>query len=151
MNILIVFGSLLGKTKRTSILIGQTIKDNGFNVKVKDVTMTTIAELKDYDLVIFGSSTWDDGQLQFDFRPFNEALMKSRFAHRNYAIFALGGHRYPHFCTAATILEETVSKIEGNLLVPSLRLDFDHDEPMDKCDKQILEWTSQLITALRRL
>lgn len=144
MKILLVFGSLLGKTKRLSVLLGQNLKKQGLDIKVKDVRNTHITELNDFDLVILGCSTWDDGMLQFDFRPFHVELMKAKLQSKQFAIFAVGGHRYPHFCFAADILEKTVVMIKGELLVPTLRLDIDHDEPADKMDKEALEWVDSI-------
>ncbi len=34
--------------------------------------------------------------------------------------------------------------MHGNFIIPSLRLDIDHDEPADKMDKEVIVWTSQL-------
>lgn len=151
MKILIVFGSLLGKTKRIAILIGHLLKESGFNVKVKDVKDTNVAELNDYDVIILGSSTWDDGMLQFDFRSFNNELNENQLNGKNFAIFALGGKRYIHFCTAANILEGTVKRVKGDLLLQSLRLDLDHDEPSDKRDNDVITWVKNLTQILERV
>jgi flavodoxin len=144
MKILVVFGSLLGKTKRIAVLIGHQLKQQGFEVKVKDVRDTNINEIEYFDIVVLGSSTWDDGMLQFDFRPFHAALMKHDNTGKTFAVFGVGGHKYPHYCLAADILEKTVTISKGKLIVPTLRLDIDHDEPADKLDGDVLEWTSQI-------
>jgi flavodoxin I len=144
MRILIVFGSLLGKTKRLSILAGHILKDNGHDVVVKDVRSTTVQELNSYDLVIMGCSTWDDGQLQFDFRPFHSELLKNKFSGKNFAVFGVGSHKYPHPYYAADILEDAVKTIEGKLLVDTIKLDMDHDDPEDKVDKDIFNWIDNI-------
>lgn len=151
MKVLVVYGSLLGKTARIGELIAEALRSNGFDTTVKDVRETNVFELNGYQLIIMGSSTWDDGQLQFDFRPFNTNLKKSNFKGKNFAIYILGSEKYPHPFYSANILEETVQQIQGNILIPTIKLDIDHDEPEDKKDKEVLIWTGDLINALTDL
>ncbi len=148
MSVLIVFGSLLGKTRRLAVMCGMQLKEFGVEVKVKDVRETDINELEYFDVVILACSTWDDGQLQFDFKPFNSQISEKNYDGKFFAILALGGKKYPHYCAAAEILEETVKKAQGQLIIPTLKLDLDHDEPMEKCDDQVKEWTHQLMNQL---
>lgn len=145
MKILIVFGSLLGKTKRIAVLIGHQLKHKGFDVKVKDVRDTNINELEYFDIIILGASTWDDGMLQFDFRPFHASILENDNKGKIFAVFGVGGHKYPHFCVAADLIEKAVILSKGKLAVPTLRLDIDHDEPADKMDNEVLDWTEQIV------
>lgn len=148
MNVLIVFGSLLGKTRRLAVLCGMQLKDFGVDVKVKDVRETNINELEYFDLIILACSTWDDGQLQFDFREFNSQIREQNYQNKLFAILAVGGKKYPHFCTAAEILEESVKVTKGKLIVPTLKLDLDHDEPMEKCDQEVINWSHQIMNQI---
>lgn len=146
MKILVIFGSLLGKTKRIAVLIGKELQKAGFQeVKVKDVRDTDLNEIKDFDLVIMGCSTWDDGALQFDFREFHKKLMRAKFPGQKFAVFGLGGHKYPHFCTAPDILAGAIRMSGGTLVTENLKLDLDHDEAIDKCDKEAINWTKSLV------
>jgi flavodoxin I len=148
MKALIVYGSLLGKTARIADLIGEALQENNIDTTVKDVRETNVFELSGYQLVILASSTWDDGQLQFDFRPFDLNVRKNNFSGKNFAIFVLGSHKYPHPFGAATILEETVKLIQGNLIIPTLTLDIDHDEPEDKLDEEALFWAGKVVESI---
>lgn len=147
MKILIVFGSLLGRAKRTAVLIGTILQNASHEVVAKDVRNVVPEEFESYDLVIMGSSTWDDGMLQYDFRMFFSELVKRKFPNKNFVVFGLGGHKYPHFCTAVDTLESAVKIVGGNKIFTSLRLDFDHDEEWSKCDEQIKNWTNELIAS----
>jgi flavodoxin I len=145
MNILIVFGSLLGKTMRLAVLLGTELKKNGFkNVVVKDVRDTDISEIKKYDLVIFGCSTWDDGMLQVDFREFNNSLIKSKLSSKKFAVFGVGSRNYVHYCTAADIISSSIKLAGGYLILEPLKLDLDHDEEIDKCDQEIVHWGQEI-------
>jgi flavodoxin I len=151
MNILIVFGSLLGKTQRVAQLIGTEVSKAHYKVVVKDVRDVSISDLNKYDLIILGSSTWDDGELQFDFRPFHKELISSNFPDKKFAVFALGSYKYPHPLMAADILVGTVYKLGGNLILDPLKLDIDHDDPEDKRDKEVYDWVGKLVAELNRL
>lgn len=145
MKAVIIYGSLLGKTARIAELVGEALNSNGILTTVKDVQNTNVFEINGYDLVILASSTWDDGQLQYDFREFNKALRKTNFSGKKFAVFCLGSHRYPHPFYAGDILAETVQLVQGTHLPPVLKLDIDHDEPENKRDSEALDWTAKLL------
>lgn len=144
MKIIIVFGSTLGKTMRLAVLAGTILRDKGYDVKVKDVRDSTIDELKNFDLIIFGCSTWDDGMLQFDFREFNNQLMHSNLQNLKFAVFGLGGHKYRHFCTAPDIIASSIKMAKGEVVIENLKLDLDHDEPLQLRDKEMTEWVDKI-------
>lgn len=145
MSVLIIFGSLLGRTKRIAVLLGMHLQAAGFEVKVKDIRDTDINELDYPDLTIMACSTWDDGMLQVDFRPFQKDLMKSKLKGKKFAVLGLGGHKYPHFCTAPDILSAAAKQAGGEVIIENLKLDLDHNEAMDKCDDQVREWGDKII------
>ena len=149
MKILVVFGSLLGKTKRKAVLIGHYLQKQGHQVVVKDARSSNPKEVELFDLVILGSSTWDDGMLQFDFRPFNAELLNSKFPNKSFAVFVLGSDNYPHPFASAGILEKTVQAVGGKLFIETLKLEIDHDEPETKMDKEALEWAELINTKLK--
>lgn len=150
MKILIVYGSLLGKTKRLAFLAGSELERKGFDVKIKNVVDTNVEELRNFDLIIFGCSTWDDGMLQFDFREFFKELINSKFKDKDFAVFGLGGHKYPHFCTAPDIIAAGVRSIGGKIIIDNLKLDLDHDDPEDKCDGELIKWVSKISDVIKK-
>jgi flavodoxin I len=149
MKTLIVFGSLLGKTKRIAGFIGDLLSQQGLIVDVKDVRDVSIDEINNYSLVLFGCSTWDDGVLQFDFRPFHKQLLETDFPGKKFGVFVLGSHKYPHPFGAANILDEAVNSIKGELVIDTLKLDIDHDESETSRDEEIVLWVANLITAIK--
>lgn len=148
MKILIVYGSLLGKTARIAKNVGTELMRAGHEVVVKDVRETVVYELTGYHMNILACSTWDEGMLQFDYREFNEKLQNHPMPGRLFAIIGLGSKHYVHYCQAATILEDTVEKIKGRIVANTLKLDIDHDEPENKMDKEVAVWVKDLISRL---
>jgi flavodoxin I len=105
------------------------------------VADTNPEDLTKYDVLVLGSSTWDDGLLQQDFRDFVEGL-EVDLTGKKLAIFGLGDSNYPDFCEAADILEETFTKLGGKTIVATLKIDGFPDE--EENEQKIKAWCQEL-------
>lgn len=138
-KIVIVYGSTTGNTEIMADMIsGRLSGDN--TVDMKNSADTVVEELAKYDVVIFGSSTWGDGELQDDMEGFNEEIKTINLNQKKAAVFGPGDTAYPHFCKAVDILEETVKGTGGRIILPSLKIDGDIDDNKDS----INEWAENL-------
>jgi len=123
---LVVFGSTTGNTESVAEYVAKTLEGEGMSVDVKNVTSVTAAGLADgYDLVVFGSSTWgdDDIELQEDFQPFFEELDKANLSGKKVAVFGCGDASYTHFCGAVDAIEEKVAQLGADVVAASLKID----------------------------
>ncbi len=142
-KVLIVYGSTTGNTEMVAEELSDNLGDH--EVEVQDVAETSPEDLTAYDLLVLGSSTWDDGLLQPDFREFVEDLDVD-LSGKKVAIFGLGDSNYPDFCEAANILEEKVSAMKGELAVDTLRIDGFPDEPEN--ETKVEAWAAELSKAV---
>ncbi len=149
MNILIIYGSTLGKTARIAGLIGAELRNLGDDVTLRNVTKTNVEDFNEYDLIILGSSTWDDGMLQFDFRPFAETLKNTDLSKYKFAIFCLGSEKYPHPFYAGKTLEEIILRSGGKLITDIFNIDLDHDDEETLRDHEVVEWVKNLDSTLK--
>lgn len=140
---LIVYGSTTGNTEMVAETILEHLEDH--DVTLQDVADTNPEELNDYENLVLGSSTWDDGLLQQDFRDFVEGLDLD-LSGKKLAIFGLGDSNYPEFCTAPEILEETFTNLGGETIVPHLRIDGFPDE--EENEQKIEAWAEKLAKQL---
>jgi flavodoxin I len=138
-KILIVYGSTTGNTEMVAEEIIDLLKDH--EVLLQDVADTNPEDLTKYDVLVLGSSTWDDGLLQQDFRDFVEGL-EVDLTGKKLAIFGLGDSNYPDFCEAADILEETFTKLGGKTIVATLKIDGFPDE--EENEQKIKAWCQEL-------
>ncbi len=138
-KILIVYGSTTGNTEMVAEEIMDSLKDH--EVSLQDVADTSPEDLTEYDVLVLGSSTWDDGLLQQDFRDFVEGL-EADLAGKKLAIFGLGDSNYPDFCEAADILEGTFTKLGGKTIVTTLKIDGFPDE--EENEQKIEAWSKEL-------
>jgi flavodoxin I len=138
-KILIVYGSTTGNTEMVAEEIIDLLKDH--EVLLQDVADTNPEDLTKYDVLVLGSSTWDDGLLQQNFRDFVEGL-EVDLTGKKLAIFGLGDSNYPDFCEAADILEETFTKLGGKTIVATLKIDGFPDE--EENEQKIKAWCQEL-------
>ena len=72
--------------------IAKTIKDqmSGFDIDLKNISDCVDDAMKNYDLLIFGVSTWGEGDLQDDWEDYIANLNKENLTNKTVAIFGLG-------------------------------------------------------------
>ena len=113
----IFYGSTTGNTQTVAEKINKELA--GKEVNTIDVSSSNAGELKDYDLLILGSSTWGIGDLQDDWESFINELKSSEIEEKNVAIFGCGDSgMYPDsFCDAIgtiyTIVNDKNCKVVG--------------------------------------
>ena len=69
-----VYGSTTGNTEMLAEHVAAGLECGLANVTVKNVTEASVDELADYDAIVFGCSTWGEGDLQDDFVDFHKAI-----------------------------------------------------------------------------
>ena len=136
---LIVYGSTTGNTEMVAEQIMEHLEAH--NPVMQDVADTNPEDFQNYEVIIIGSSTWDDGLLQTDFREFAEDL-DIDLSDKKVAVFGLGDASYPAFCEAASILEELVGKLNGELLIEPLKIDGFPDE--EENEEKVKIWCSNI-------
>jgi len=133
-KVIIIYGSTTGNTKTLSKYVEEGLKASGVEVMVKNVTESNPKELKDYDVIILGSSTWGDGELQDDFIPFEKDMRKIKLDRKKGAVFGCGDSMYPQFCKAVEILEERLKSCGVEIIVDSLKIDGDIEPKLNKAE-----------------
>lgn len=129
---IIVYGSTTGNTEALCRYVQEGFEENSLDVIVKRVEETRPEELKDYDLIFLGCSTWGNGELQDDFISFEEKLRKVDLKGKKAACFGSGETSYPQFCKAVDILEKTLRNTGASIIAASLKIDGDIDPVQEK-------------------
>jgi flavodoxin I len=76
-------------TGNTEIIAKQIAKTLGIN-NIYDISNINIEKMNDYDKLIFGASTWGDGDLQDDWDDAWNEFCKLDFSGKTVALFGLG-------------------------------------------------------------
>lgn len=88
MKILIVYGSTTGNTAYVAEIISSAFTKH--EVKIENILSVNIEEFKNYDLLILGTSTWGNGEVQKDWKAVLNKLDKSIIGGKIIALFGLG-------------------------------------------------------------
>lgn len=95
--------------------------------------------LEGYDLLLFGSPTYYDGQVADDMGRFLNEFQGTLNGHK-VGVFSLGDSGYFDFCGSAKILEEWVVAHNGVLPVSALKIDC-YDDGLEHVEA----WVAQLL------
>ena len=121
------YGSTMGNTASVAEMIqrefGSDIAD------ISNVAGASAGDLKGYDILIFGTSTWGLGEHQDDWASFESSLDAMDFTGKKVALFGLGDQLgYPEtFVDAMGLLYEKV-KAKGAVVVGMWLTDeYEHD------------------------
>lgn len=157
MTALVLYGSTSGNTKFLSEFVENGLTGAGYAVVRKDVRDADVSELMQYDLLVFGSSTWDgpkqdglnlkeqsahvQGRLQVDMRAFVEKMAGLDLHQRPVAVWGVGHYSYTYTCNAANLLEEAVQKANGRLVCETFRVTDVPDLSVDAIE----QWAKDIV------
>ena len=105
----IFYGSTMGTTEALAKRIAQKL--NLPSTDIYNVAEASADRVKDYDLLLLGSSTWGDGDLQDDWPDFVEQLKTMDLSGKRVALFGCGDSvSYPDtFCDALSVLHDDLA------------------------------------------
>jgi flavodoxin I len=155
MHILVAYATNSSGTLVTSVVIATILKNAGHTIAHKDIRAVLPNELTNYDLIVFGSPSWDynspegrlEGQPHEFFRKFIKEADSISLPNKRFAIFGLGDTAYIKFTGAVDHLEVFVKKMGGKLIIPSLRIDGFYFNQEDN-EKKAALWADELAKAL---
>lgn len=149
MKIAVSFSTLSGNTAVVAQRLFDYLNENGHNVDLLDHVNTNPDQLKQYDLVFFGSSTYGDGDLnpitEFFFSQADQQTHNCNNTH--FAFFSLGDSSYPNFSTSGTLSSEKINSMNGAILEPIKQID---GTPNAEIFQEIQQWSDKIISQLRQ-
>lgn len=148
MKILVIYASYSGSTQMAAETVTEKLKESGNSVEQKTAGEVNLNDIVNFDLVIFGSPSWDynglEGQPHEDFAKLAESNKDFSFANKPCAVFGLGDSSYMHFCGAVDYLDDFVKKHNGKLIADSLKIDG-YFMDQDKHTKDLQAWTEKVL------
>ncbi len=160
MTVHVIYGSDSGRTKATAGKIAAKL-----DAKVINVKDATAADFEGCDLLVLGSPTYGEGDMQSDWETGVDVLAEADLSGKKVALFGLGDQStYPDsFANAiGTLYDAVVEKgaevvgftdtkgyeFEGSTAVHDgqfVGLVLDQDNQAGKSEKRIAAWTSQIL------
>lgn len=148
-KILVAYGSLTGNTQMVSERIADHCKAQGHAVTLQNIGELAPEDLTTYEVLVLGSSTWDDGQLQVDAQGIVDQFNRSpvSLTGTRYATFGCGDSSYVTFCLAVDTLADLLKKAGSKQLISGLKIDGFPEMPENIT--AIEHWSLQLTNSLK--
>ncbi|NLW63082.1 MAG: flavodoxin [Syntrophomonadaceae bacterium] len=137
---IIVYGSNTGNTESLAGAVAEELQSR-LDVTVQNVADISPDDILDYDLILLGSSTWNEGELQEDFQDFFEEMDRLDLSGKKVAVFGPGDSSWEEYCRAVDLLEEKSRELRADLIAPGFKWDGDIDED---AIAEIRKWASKL-------
>lgn len=139
-NAIIIYGSSTGNTEKLAQVLAEELKQD-YSVFLADAADANPQDMLDKDLIVLGSSTWSDGELQEDFQDFYDGMDDINLQGKKAAVFGTGDSNWDQFCRAVDIIEEKVKELNAELVAPGFKWDGDLSE---QAVADIKEWSKKL-------
>ncbi|MBM7624552.1 flavodoxin [Sporohalobacter salinus] len=138
---IIVYGSTMGNTEELAIKLEEVLSSN-YDTFIKDVVNVAPEDLNEFDLILFGSSTWGAGELQDDFLDFYDRLSGIDLSDKQAAVFGPGDTSYGDmFCQAVDILEDKLKDLGAEIITEGFKWD---GEITSEAKEEIEIWADNL-------
>ena len=148
-RVLISFATMSGNTEKVAQYFVEQLP---LIIPETEVSLVNMMELQEeqfteYDLIILGSSTWTDGELNPIAEEFFDNIKNSvmEYTTFKFGLFGLGESYYPEFCTSVDKMAEIIKQKKGNVIGELLRLDGYVDD--DKLNNS-LEWLRGVVNKM---
>ena len=165
----LIYGTDTGATEEVSIKIKQAF--NNYNIERHNIANVNEEIILSFDFLIFGLSTWYDGDLQSDWEIYFDDFKKIDFTNKLVAIYGLGDQwgYDEYFVDGIGIIAKEIIKNNGKIIGewPTKDYEFekskalkdkntffglalDEDNQYEKTDSRIKIWTKKIIDFLEK-
>ncbi|MEP6596732.1 MAG: flavodoxin domain-containing protein [Ginsengibacter sp.] len=142
-KITIAYGTETGNSKKLATEFAAKAKKHGIHAKVQSMDQYRMNDLSKEEYFLAVISTHGDGEPPAAAKKFYDHVHQNGFKldKLKYSVLALGDTSYPLFCKAGEDVDEQLSKLGGNRLVPLQKCDIDYDTEAG-------EWFDEIFKAL---
>jgi len=139
----IIFGSTTGNTETVAKWIKEALLAADVKTELWNAADIKVQTAAPYDMIIFGSSTWGQGDMQDDFINVYNDLTEEILSGKKVAVFGCGDNdMFPdNFCQAVDEIEKRARECGAQIMAEALKIDGD----VDPYETDIKKWASSLI------
>jgi len=136
-KVLMLYISTTGNTEIMAETIAGYLEYKNHDVEIKtfDFDPIDVEEILNYDLVLIGTHSNDDGEIPFEAEDFYDELDDVDLEGRLFGVFGSGDTAYDEFCLSIDLMADKL-EFQGAKLVPErLKVDLTPtDEDLKRCD-----------------
>ncbi|TGB03790.1 flavodoxin [Halobacillus salinus] len=145
-HILIGFASMSGNTEDMADILASHLSSK-HEVTLEEIDDIDPCTLTDYDAVLLGSYTWNDGDLPYEVEDFYDELEEVDLAELPVAVFGSGDTIYPMFCEAVHLLETRLKESGAAVVCNGLKIEMNPDTEAEVVTCR--EWAESFSSHLR--
>ncbi|MBA2874748.1 flavodoxin [Thermaerobacillus caldiproteolyticus] len=123
-KLIMVYTSMTGNTEEMADAIVEGIKEEGFDIEVKEVLDADAEELEAYDGILLGAYTWGDGELPDDFLDFYDDMEDIDLSEKKAAVFGSCDSNYEKYGAAVDILIDKLKEIGAEVVLEGLKIEL---------------------------
>lgn len=140
----IIYASSSGNTELVLEYVSEVLEKYGYENQLMKSEVTSIDVIKENDLFIFGTSTWEHGEINPLFQNLLNKMNDTDMSNKRAGFVGLGDTRYEPvlFCEGMEIIRKSFIDNGGKQIAESLKID---KEPHEKLDTVVKNWVNSLI------
>ncbi|KGX84966.1 flavodoxin [Pontibacillus litoralis] len=123
-TIVIAYASMSGNTEEMADLIKEDLEQAGHTVTLEEIDVLEAHTLTDYDGILIGSYTWNDGDLPYEAEEFYEDLAEVDLTNKRAAVFGSGDTAYPLYCEAVHTFEKQLTQCGATIVQEGLKIEM---------------------------
>ena len=129
-NVLIVFASQTGNTELLTDILESELKQLGHTVTVKSFEFDVIDmdALTDYDAVLVGTYTWDDGELPYEVEDFYIDLEGVDLTGQTFGVYGSADSFYDTYGLAIDLIGDRLKNLGATMVPERLIVDLTPDK-----------------------
>lgn len=136
-QILMLYASTTGNTELMAEAIVAYLEDKNFKVVTKtfDFDPIDVEELLEYDAVLVGTHTWDDGELPYEVEDFYEELDEVDLTGKVCGVFGSADSFYDTYGGAVDLMGERLKRLGADMVPQRLKVDLEPDrKDIGRCE-----------------
>lgn len=145
-KLIIVYASMTGNTEMVAEYIAEGIKAAGHEVELKDSFSAMPSDLLDYDGILLGAYTWDDGEIPDEFLDFYEEMDDVDLTGKKCAAFGSCDSFYEEtFGGAVDKIVDKLTECGAEVVLEGLKIELTpEDGEVDRCIEFGLQFIEKL-------
>ena len=142
-KVAVIYGSSTGNTEMAAKWVREALSADGVKVDILNAADINAASVAQYDLIVCGSSTWGQGEIQDDFLGIYDELTTDILNGKRVAVFGCGdSDLFPdNFCQAVDMISGKAKECGAEIIGESFKIDGD----VNAYESDIKEWAKGLI------
>ncbi len=139
-KVTIAYGTETGNSKKLAATFAARAKQQGFNAKLVSFDQYRLNDLSKEEYLLSIISTQGEGEPPAAAKKFYEHIHNNGFKLEKlkYGVLALGDTSYPLFCKAGEDVDQQLSRLGGERILPLQRCDVDYETEAEVWFQQVL-------------